>query len=371
MKDKEIKKYNAFTCVFLVFLCLAGFIPLLVKIPYMVYAWSHSPLDRPDLVFLVLFLILLLVSLRKIIIRREPGLEWMALLVMLPALLLYGISFVYRINAIGIIAGIVFAWGTFAFSLGWQSAFLAAPAFGTLLMATTSSRYWLTFFFTPLHIDGLHLKLLFTAFCILFLAIQLYRKILIKPGTFCFLAMLLPASLLLINGQSAKNAQHPFQLPLEKLHSGDFIGRAAPVTDLDRQFFAGAVVYKYYFASEKQAISVLNVICIDNIQRIHPASHCLRSSGWEVQQETQQEIRLADKKINLTEIIARSRKQRIMSWVWYSSQYRSVGSFIRFRSLYPSWKDDEIWQEFQITTPIADDDNKTREILDKFVKLLQ
>lgn len=331
-------------------------------------AWSHSPLDRFDFIFLFLFLVFLSLALFKIISRIQPRHDWASLSIMLPCLLLYGISFVYRINALGIISAIVFAWAAFGFSLGWPSALLVAPAFGTLLMATTSSRYWLTFFFTPLQIDGLYIKFAFTALCAIFLLLQLHREVNIKPGTFCFLAMLLPASLLLLYGQNSQTAFPPFQPDFEKLQSGDFIGKAAAISDLDRRFFEDAILYKYYFASENQAINVLNVICSNNIQKIHPASHCLRSSGWKIRQEARQQIHFQDKDIFLTEIIADNQLQRIMSWVWYSSQYRSVSSFIRFRSLYPSWKEDEVWQEYQVTTPIAGDENITREILDNFIK---
>ncbi|MDD3953471.1 MAG: exosortase-associated EpsI family protein [Lentisphaeria bacterium] len=352
-------------------LCIAGFFPLLTKMPYMIRAWGNSPLDRPDLIFLALFLIMLAVSLPKILSRRQTGRDWLALTVMLPALLLFSLSFVFRINALGIVAAIAFAWATFGFSLGWNSALTAAPAFGTLLMTCTSSRYWLTFFFTPLQIDGLIIKLAFTGLCMLFLIVLLFRQIRITPANFCFLIMLAPAFLLLLHGQTSHTLYPPIQPSFEKLKSGNFIGRPAEITDLDRRFFEDAILNKYYFASELQAVNVLNVTCSDNIQKIHPASHCLRSSGWKIRSETQQEIELQNKKIALTEIVGQKQQLRVMTWVWYSSQYRSVGNFIRFRSLYPSWKDDEIWHEYQITTPLANDEKHTRKTLAEFLNQLE
>ncbi len=371
MTSKKLRKLIPAADALSTLLCLAGFIPFLTKMPYMIRAWGNSPLDRTDIIFFILFLIMLGGSLPKILNRREPGRHWHALGIMLPALLLYALSFVYRINALGIIAGVTFAWATFGFSLGWQSALTATPAFGTLLMTCTSSRYWLTFFFTPLQIDGLFIKLAFTLLCMIFLIIQFYRKIRISPSTFCFMAMLLPAFLLLLHGQTSHPLFPPFQPSFEGLHSGKFIGKPSEITDFDRNFFQNAFLQKYYFASEQHAINVLNVICADTIHKIHPASHCLRSSGWKIRQETQKEIELQNKTIGLTEIIGQSGQMRIMVWVWYSSQYRSVGNFLRFRSIYPSWKDDEIWHEFQITTPLASDENRSRKILADFLNQLE
>lgn len=352
-------------------LCLAGFIPLLTKFPYMIRAWNNSPLDRPDVIFLFFFLFTLAVSLPEILSRRQPGRGWSALIVMLAALLLFALSFVVRINALGIIAGIIFAWATFGFSLGWNSALTATPAFGILLMTCTSSRYWLTFFFTPLHIDGLIIKFVFTGLCMLLLIVMLFREIHISPAEVCFLIVLVPAFLLLLHGQTAHTLYPPIQPSFDGLKSGDYIGILEETTDQDRRFFQDATVNKYYFASEQQAVNVLDVTCSNDIQKIHPASHCLRSSGWKIRSEIQREIELQNKKIALTEIIGQKQQLRIMAWVWYSSQHRSVGNFIRFRSLYPTWKNDEIWHEYQITTPITSDENQTCNNLAKFINKLE
>ncbi|MFA6930219.1 MAG: exosortase-associated EpsI family protein [Lentisphaeria bacterium] len=351
-------------------LCLAGFIPLLTKFPYMVQAWKQSSLDRPDSLFLLLFLLMLTASLPKIISARQAPPDWRALSILLPAFLLFVVSHIYRINAIGIIAGIIFAWAVFWLCLSWPAALLATPSFGVLLLSCTSSRYWLTHFLMPLQLDGIFIKIIFAFFCLLCLILLLTRKIRFSPGSFCFANLFVLGLLLLLHGQSSHTQNPPCQPSFKSLISGDFIGKPSEITDFDRHFFQDAILKKYYFASRQQAINVLNVTCSNNIHQIHPASHCLRTSGWKILQENPTDFFYQNKKIAITEIIAQNKLTKMMVWVWYSNQYRSVGNFLRFRSLYPTWKDDEIWHEYQIATPCGKDEQKSHIVLQDFLKNL-
>ena len=91
-------------------LCLAaalGFIPLAVKMPYIVQAWKHSPLDRPGRVFGILFLLAAAVATPKVL-ERIDGWDLSALLALLPAsAIVFGMAKDIHALAIG---AIIFAW---------------------------------------------------------------------------------------------------------------------------------------------------------------------------------------------------------------------------------------------------------------------
>jgi len=126
---------------------------------------------------------------------------------------------------------------------------------------------------------------------------------------------------------------------------GEFIGREPTHDDNFQRFFHTSDAHSYEYASPSHIYNLLAVTCGTNIHEIHPASHCLRSSGWHIDKEQLVEVTVKNHLFSVTEIEASRRGRSILVWVWYSSPKVSVGNFLAFRRL---WEADTHWETYQL-----------------------
>lgn len=142
----------------------------------------------------------------------------------------------------------------------------------------------------------------------------------------------------------------PLLLPLAEGKNGGYLSQAQEVTVNDIRFFGeDSQIERYYYIGDGAGIHILGVTCGNKINSIHPASHCLRSSGWIILSEEIAKVNLAGEDVYLGEIIAQYQNAPCLFWVWYSNSEYSTGSFVHFRK---DWSEDEIWHTYQIMVPL-------------------
>lgn len=346
----------------LLLLTFAG-IPYALKFPYILSAWQTSPLDRPDVLFFGLALLLAAILLLGSWRQARPDWHWPALGLALPALLLFGASFSLGINLLGIVAAVVFAWAVLWLVYGWAGAWRGFPVAAMLLLTCTSSRYWLSYLLSDYSIDGLLLKLLIAFVLLVLMAVNAFFPFQVKTANFFFCALLLAALLLYLLANSFIQGP-PFMPEFASGMKGEFLGREMPLTEADWRFFRSRRLDKYHFAGKTASVDILVVHCQDDIHQIHPASHCLRSSGWEILSEDITSVIIHNKIVPLTEILAAGGTRRILLWSWFSNPQRSTGGFLGFRRF---WRPQQGWRQYQVSTSAAADLGAVKTELQRFL----
>jgi len=350
---------------FLTWLFLAGsFLPFAWKLPYMAGAWRNSPLDRHDWLFLLLAVVALLTTFRVLLARRSNA-QGMYLLVLLPSLLLMALAAVIKIHAMAIMSAVAFSWSMLWLTLGWRAAYTAFPIYAILGLSCTSTSYWLSYFSGPLQWNGLTIKGVLTPLLLAWLLHNIYRERQVRRETFCFYLAFAALAIGAWQARALYQTTAPFTPDFSNLDRGDFFGQPLTITPADERFFGSSGVGKYIFASDHDMVTVLAVSCVNDVHQIHPASHCLRVSGWSIDAEKMVNVDIASQKLSVSEIIARRDNRRIMVWVWYSSADSSTGNFLGFRRL---WRQNTPWFTAQISTPCDEGtEDDARDTLAKFL----
>lgn len=343
-------------------LLIVGFVPLLWKLPYMATAWQNSPLDRWDWIFFILFALISIMLWPRLKRYSSDNLDLSALFVAVPFLLLFFASFVVDIHLMGIVAAVFFSWSMCWLVLGWRSAYLIFPAYGILALGGTSTTYWLTHFF---EIAGLLIKIIVVLLLAIWLLTTLIFKFQPRKNSFCFCIVAL--LVILFSPKQLNTLQYqgaPFIPEFSSLQFGDFLGRKQPITEADQRFFADSKLEKYQFASDTAALGILAVHCGKDVHQIHPASHCLQAGGWHIDSEYMREVNISGRLFQITEISARKQGYSMLIWCWYSNHDFSTGSFIGFRR---HWSRNIDWFTWQISTPIVDSEDESRQVLTNFL----
>ena len=345
-------------------LFISSFLPYAAKLPYMLGAWRYSPMDRHDWLFLLVAVVALLASFRVLLARRSAT-QGMYLLALLPSLTVIALGEALDIHAAVIMGAVAFAWSILWFTLGWRSAYTAFPIYAILGLSCTSTTYWLGYFSGTLHWSGLAIKEVLTVLLLVWLLFNIFRERQVRREAFCFY---LAFTILIFTAWQARPLYRsaPSFIPdFSFLDRGEFFGRALTITPADERFYGSSDVGKYIFASDEHIVSILAVTCVENVHQIHPASHCLRVSGWAIDAENVVSVGIADQKLYVSEIIAQRGAQRLMVWVWYSSADVSTGNFLAFRRL---WRQGTPWFTAQTSTPCAQGaENDARAVLGKFL----
>lgn len=291
----------------LVLLVLAT-IPFAVKVAYLNRAWVSSPVDRARLglwgtaALLIAFLALVMKLVRRFPAER-PISRSRSLRVLPFPILLYIAGLALDVNSVQLVASVGILWATAWMLYGRTSGLMLAPAAVCAVLAVPGSSYWL-----GKASNG------FTA-----------------PVTAAYAPSFGPRT------------------------QNGYLGREMPATDSFSRFFRTSDAHQFRFASDRDEVSVLSVRIGKDIHEIHPATHCLRSSGWTIRSEALRDVTLAerDESLSVTEAIATDEAgDSLLVWVWYSSDASSTGSFIRFRRLYSPSVD---WRTYQLTTFVGFD----------------
>ena len=278
-------------------------VPLAAMAPYLWRAWVSSPIDRANLkLFGTLSLVAVAVGL--VAYRRlRPAIRsggLMAAAFFAVAVFMFFLGVNRDVNAIRLVAGVCIllsvVWGLF----GNVAAGLFAPAALFAILAVPGTLYWMRN--AP--------SLFATAPCAAF-----------AP-------------------EFTADSQE------------GMLGRELPPSPGFTRFFRTSSARQFTYANPSNSVSVLAVSVGDNIHEIHPATHCLRSSGWRVASEKL--FRMQHPKggeFEVDEAVVESFDGRMLVWVWYSSDEASTGSFLNFRRMHTAAGR---WRTYQVATALGD-----------------
>ena len=262
-------------------LVLFSSLPLLLHSPYLLQAWKNSRLDHWDWIFYLAAIPATLWALYK----EKPGkYDFCALFVLLPSLILTTLPALHNINALLIVSALGVIFSAFWLVGSWSFAYKVLPAAIILLLGTPSSSYQLSLLLMcPVYLAWA-VKFLLTIFSLAWIWYNRKTGALIKCSTLCFTAAVLASSFLLLHSKELYFEGRSF-IPEFAGRCGDFWGRSLQPTETTKRFFATSTVEQYCYTKDNTDISVLAVKCGKNIHEIHPASHCLRTSMWNVYSE--------------------------------------------------------------------------------------
>lgn len=339
---------------------LAG-IPFFCTLPYMVNSW-RSPMDRRNWIFFLAFLLVAVCSAPAVKdSAKQKGFDWFALLASAAAAALYAAGIMKQIYMIRILAGTWFWWTGVWFFCGWKAAWAMIPAFGVLSLGCTSTTFLMCRHLMIQPQTALFLKLGAAALCALACAVITLTDYVMKREVFWFL---LAAGAILTGtltsrgtNKTAATFRPDFSSPVE-----GFTSEETSLSEDTVRFFEGATVHQYDVSDGIFRAGVLAVKCGDDIHKIHPASHCLRSGGAEILSESVVMHTLPDgRSLPVTEIHSKIRGTPILTFVWYTGPKETTGSFYTFRR---KWSPSEPWYSYQIVTGIYEgNENAARKFL--------
>ena len=339
---------------------LAG-IPFFFTLPYTVNSW-HSPMDRRNWIFLLAFLPVAMCSLPAVKdSAKQKGFDWFALLASAATAAVYAAGIVKQIYMIRILAGTWFWWTGVWFFCGWKAAWAMIPAFGVLSLGCTSTTFLMCRHLMIQPRTALFLKLGAAALCALGCAVITLTDYVMKREVFWFLL----AAGAILTGTLTSRGTAKTAAPFRPDFSAPVEGFTTTETALSEdtvRFFEGATVHQYEVTDGIFRASVLAVKCGNDIHKIHPASHCLRSGGAEILSESVVMHTLPDgRSLPVTEIHSRIRGTPALTFVWYTGPKETTGSFYAFRR---KWSPSEPWYSYQIVTGIYDgNENAARKFL--------
>ena len=340
---------------------ILSFLPLCLHFSYLLQAWQSSRLDRWDWLFFTAAIPAAAWALNSLKAGKK---DFFALFLLLPALFLTaGVSF-HHINALAIAAaaGVIFASVWLCFS--WNFAYALLPAVFVMLLGTPSSSYQLSLLLMCSVKMAWLVKFLLAVLGFIWIGCNKYFKVVIKRGTLCFSAALLVSGLLLLHTKELSYAGKSF-IPAFSAHIGEFWGRSIEPDENTRRFFVSSKVRQFRYVKNNADISVLAVKCGRDIHEIHPASHCLRTGLWTVHSE---KVLYLPDDFAVTEIEAQKGRNRILVWVWYSSEKLSTPGFLGFRK---HFRPDRNHHTYQISVPLYKNAEAGREELKNFVQALR
>ena len=330
---------------------LAG-IPFFCTLPYTVHSWQTSPMDRMNWIFLLAFLLVAACGTPAVAdSAKQRKYDWFALLAAAAAAALYAAGIMKQIYMIRILAGTWFWWTGIWFFCGWKAAWATIPAFGALSLGCTSTTFLMCRHLLIQPQTALFLKLGAAVACAAVCAVLMLTDYVMKREVFWFL---LAAGAILTGTMVSRGAGKTaaaFRPDLTKAVEG-FQSKETSLSEDSIRFFEGAEVHQYAVTDGVFQASILEVKCGNDIHKIHPASHCLRSGGAEILSESVVAHTLPDgRSLPVTEIRSRIHGAPILTFVWYTGPEETIGSFYTFRR---KWSPSKQWYSYQVVTEIYD-----------------
>lgn len=287
-------------------LCV-GALVLAAKVPYLWRAWVSSPLDRANIELYGLLalaaLALGVVALRRVDAQKPVrcGVDgWLAGLFAFGVLAMFAVGIVRDVNAIQLIAGVLFLWSMAWMAFGRLAAVAFSPAALLAILAVPGVIYWMT------------------------------------------------------NAARSSLVAKPFE-PFAPIFTADsqsgMLGRELHPSPRFTRFFRTSSAHQFIYADPSNTVAVLAVTVGEDIHEIHPATHCLRSAGWKVEAERLVRMARQGGTLEVDEALVQSVDGRMLVWIWYSSDDASTGSFILFRRMHSG---ESLWRTYQVSTALAD-----------------
>ena len=334
MKDKRFLLY---------IVAFLGCIPLVLCVPYILNAWRTSPMDHRDFIFAIAFVVSALVAL---VFTEHSAPVFQKQILLADICFLCGFVFcrVISLNSGAIICAIMFWWSHIWMLCGNRLAFNLLPSFMILLLSVVSSVYWMSVFLGITPAIAFWVKIFAMVILLVFESLIWHYAWLPKMDIVVFcMAMTAATAVMLMIGNITKTYA-PCKVSFQPV-AGKYIGMEMDKDKSFERFFKYSDAHHYKYSTVSANFTLLTVDCHHDIHEIHPASHCLRSSGWTIESEKPIQITIDEKKLNVTEVKASWGKSKILLWVWYSNDNVSTGNFICFRRL---WRKSEIWSSYQL-----------------------
>ncbi len=328
---------------------LAG-IPFCCTLPYTVHSWRSSPMDRTNWIFFLAFLLVAVCGAPAVKDSvKQNKTDWFALLAAAAGAILYAAGIVKQIYMIRIMAGTWLWWTGIWFFCGWKAGWATIPAFGALSLGCTSTTFLLCRHLLIQPQTALFLKLGMAVLCATACAVIMLTDYVMKREVFWFL---LAAGAILtgtLTSRGAGKTAAAFQPDLSAAVEG-FTTMETPLAEGTIRFFEGAEVHQYTVTDGFFRCNILAVKCGNDIHKIHPASHCLRSSGAEILSETVVMHTMPDgRSLPVTEIRSKIRGVPSLMFVWYTGPEETIGSFYTFRR---KWSPSKQWYSYQAVTEV-------------------
>ena len=330
---------------------LAG-IPFFCTLPYTVHSWKTSPMDRMNWIFLLAFLLVAACAVPAVVDSvKQRKYDWFALLATAATAVLFATGIMKQIYLFRILAGTWFWWTGIWFFCGWKAAWATIPAFGALSLGCTSTTFLMCRHLLIQPQTALFLKLGVAVLCAAVCAVLMLTDYIMKREVFWFL---LAAGAILTGtlvSRGAGKTAAAFRPDLTATVEG-FKTTEMPLSEDSIRFFEGATVHQYAVTDGVFHASILEVKCGDDIHKIHPASHCLRSGGAEILSEKVVMYIMPDgRSLPVTEIRSSIHGTPILTFVWYTGPEETIGSFYTFRR---KWSPSKQWYSYQVVTEIYD-----------------
>ena len=304
----------------MVLLALAA-VPFVLKISYLARVWGTTGLDgvRLGLWGSAAFLVMVVAMVAKLVWRfqtKPMSLRSRTMWLLLIPLALYIVGYVLELNSLQIVASVGVLWMA-AWSLyGRVTGLMLAPAVVFGILAVPGSSYWMDKIASSLSA---------------------------------------PVEAAYVPAFSARSQT-------------GYLGREVSPEQGARRLYRTSEMHQLRYVNPSNVVSVLAVTVGKDIHEIHPAPHCLKTSGWSVVSEELRLVPLASRAtpLALNEVVAQAwNGSRILMWVWYSSPKSETGSFIRFRHLQSQSAD---WKTYQVSTESgAGDVESARRVLQDFL----
>ena len=380
----------------------------LAKLPYLLGAWKSSPMDRPDrFIFIAASLtgvLALFAAMRRRITplhdsqsiaatwwRIVPALfpRLAAALAAASSLAAFAYALAIGVNALEIVAAILFNASLVAAVCGFDAAVALSPAFFMFSLAVPSSTYWLGTYFG---VDAASVTIgkYALAAAAALLEVKLARSDPVKPllprravVAAAAAAAVLAAGVALkmrIEGEAiadgaafrpdfsavgAVNGSGASATGPGTSAAGAFLSREVEPDAAFKRFFHTSEAKQWIFADRERVINVLEVRLGKDIHEIHPSTHCLRSTGWRVVSECTREETLNTHRLALAEAYVTRGSESAVNWTWYSDASIETPSFVRFRSRAATGD----WRIYQIRVSAAEGVEKARAALREFLSL--
>ena len=324
---------------------LAG-IPFFCTLPYSIHSWRASPMDRMNWIFHLIFLLIAVCGIPAMMdSAKRVKIDWFALPAVIAAAVVYGTGIIREIHMLRILGGTWFWWTGIWFFCGWPGAWATLPSFAVLTLGSTSSTFLLCSCLLIQPQTALFLKLAAAVLCAAVCGVFLFTDYVMKREVFWFI--LAAAAILTGTLTSRGNVRTvpTFRPDLTAVSEGLTVTETPLTANLIR-FFEGAEVHQYVISDGAFHCSFLLVKCGSDIHKIHPASHCIRSSGAKIMSESVVMHTLSDgRELPVTEIRSNIGGTPVLTLVWYSGPRETTGSFFTFRR---KWSSSDQWYSYQI-----------------------
>ena len=327
-----------------ILLLAAGPLFYLSKLPYLFRAWRDSPMDRWDAIALPAAFLTAAIALRGTGKRQLA--DSIAPIKSVPlgaALLLFAGAQLVSVNSLAILAAAAVWWCCCFAVLIPERASALLPAFLILCLGCTSSTYWLGYLLSA---STTTVWLLKGAAAAVFVLLAVFR-VPIKPELSAFTACFAAGLIWWNSADILSRTSDALLLDLRRPPAGCLI-RQLPASESTKRFFRNSTVRSFAVADDNADCHLLEISGVRDIHEIHPAGHCLRSSGREILFERTMMLRVKSRSIPVTAIMARWRGSRELVVVWYSTPVYSCSSFLAFRR---HWQSDGEWRIYQISIP--------------------